>query len=57
MTLYCIIADGEFDQVCCSYLEAHRERRDLQAMGCTVRIREVSSWDEANALEERMRGY
>lgn len=55
--LYVIIADGEFDQVVESKDQAKREKRDLTKMGCTVRLRPVNSWDEANALESKMRGY
>lgn len=54
--LYCIIADGDFDQVCETAAQAKREKRDLERMGFTVRIREVADWAAADALEEKLRG-
>lgn len=52
--LYVIIADGEFDQVCETKAQAAKEKRDLTAMGCTVRVKLVRSWDEADELEARI---
>lgn len=54
--LFVIIADGTFDQVCETEAQAKREKRDLEKMGCEVRIRKVKDWAEANALEEKMNG-
>lgn len=54
--LYVIIADQTFDQVCETEAQAKREKRDLEKMGCTVRIKRVGSWEEANALEAKMNG-
>ncbi len=53
-TLWCIIADGVFDQVCETAATAKREKRDLVKMGCTVVVKRVDSWEAANALEDRM---
>ena len=57
MKLYVIIADGTFDQVCEGDSALNREKRDLKKMGCTVKVKPVSSWDEANRIEAKMRGY
>lgn len=54
--LYCIIADGTFDQVCETKAQADREKRDLERMGCEVRVRKVADWAAANALEDRLSG-
>lgn len=53
--LYCVIADGTFDQVCETKALAKKEERDLRRMGCEVKIKPVADWQEANALEDRMR--
>lgn len=53
--LYVIIADGTFDQVCESKRDMERERKDLKKMGCTVKVKPVNSWTEAEAIEDRMR--
>lgn len=52
--LYVIIADNTFDQVCDTKQLAQREKRDLEKMGCTVRIKPVADWSAANALEDKM---
>jgi hypothetical protein len=54
--LYVIIADGTFDQVCTDKRDMERERRDLKRMGCTVKVKPVASWQEADAIETRMAG-
>ena len=36
---YLIIADGTLDQICETKADANREKRDLKAMGCRVRIK------------------
>lgn len=54
--LYVIIADDTIDQVCETEAQAKREKRDLEKMGCKVRIRKVADWAAANTLEEKMRG-
>jgi len=55
--LYVIIADGAFDQVCETEASAKKEKRDLQKMGCEVKIKPVANWEEADKLETKMRGY
>lgn len=52
--LYVIIADNTFDQVCETKTAAQREKRDLEKMGCEVRIKTVADWEAANALEDKM---
>lgn len=52
--LFIIIADGAFDQVCETEAQAKREKRDLEKMGCDVRIRKVKDWAEVAAIEDRM---
>lgn len=52
--LYVIICDGNFDQVCESAKAMEREKRDLKRMGCTVKVKPVATWSEANAIEDKM---
>ena len=52
--LYIIIADDTFDQVCETEASAKKEKRDLEKIGCTVRIRKARDWAEANAIEDCM---
>ena len=54
--LYVIIADNTFDQVCETEAQAKREKRDLEKMGCAVKVKRVADWAAANALEEKMQG-
>lgn len=54
--LYVIIADQTFDQVCETEAQAKREKRDLEKMGCEVKVKKVKDWEEANALEVKMAG-
>lgn len=51
MQLYVIIADGIFDQICETKPQMEREKRDLRKMGCDVKVRTVSSWEEAYRIE------
>lgn len=55
--LYCIIADGEFDQVCMTEADAKKETRDLKKLGCSVKVKAVADWQAAYALETKLRGY
>ena len=52
--LYCIIADGTFDQVCETKAQADKEKRDLTRMGCEVKVKAVKDWAEAHALEDKI---
>lgn len=54
--LYVIIADATFDQVCEAKAQALKEKRDLEKLGCEVKIKKVADWAAANALEEKMNG-
>jgi hypothetical protein len=54
--LYVIIVDGDgFDQVCETAEDAKREKRDLERLGCTVKIKKVADWKAADDLEDKMR--
>lgn len=54
--LYCLIADGTFDQVCTCTAERDREVKDLRKMGFVVKVKPVKDWQAAEALEDKMRG-
>lgn len=53
--VYALIADGEYDATWETREQADREAKDLRRMGYRVRIKELPSWEAAEALEERMR--
>lgn len=55
--LWVLICDDTFDQVCERKQDMERERRDLKKMGCTVKVKPVKDWNEADALETKMRGW
>lgn len=42
---YILYADGYLDQVCDTHEQAQKEKRDLVAMGCSVKIL-VVPWDK-----------
>lgn len=48
---------GEVDQICYSHGEAMRERKDLEAMGCTVTVRAFRTPGEAEQWVDHKRGY
>lgn len=50
--LFVIIADGEFDQVCVTYADAMREKRDLVDLGCEVSIKRFESWEAVHSFED-----
>lgn len=52
--IFAIIADGIFDQVCETKALAEKEKRDLIAMGCNVKIIKTT-WQESDKLEEKYR--
>lgn len=52
-TAHIIIADGEVDQVCETAAQARKERRDLEGMGCTVKVK-TCPWEDQNAVIDRM---
>ncbi len=55
---FMLINDGECDQICGSEAEAKRERKDLISMGCdNVRIKRFENWADAEAFEDKMKGY
>lgn len=53
--IYVIIADGVFDQIVETSMQAKKERRDLEKMGCEVKVKRMT-WQDANALETKMQG-
>jgi hypothetical protein len=55
--VYVILCNGDFDGVWETKAQANREKRDLERMGNEVRIKPVKDWAEAEALEDKMRGY
>ena len=61
--VYMILADGDCDQIVEDLLIAKREKRDLEAMGCEVRIRIFrdatlqGAWQRAEAYQDKPRGY
>ena len=54
-TAYLIIADGSLDQICETKADADREKRDLKAMGCNVRVYSCA-WDEQDVVIDRVLG-
>ena len=57
MKVFVILADGEIDQIVEGTAAKSREVRDLRAMGCDVSVKQFSSWADANAYEDKKRGY
>lgn len=55
--IYVIIADGEIDQIVEGKAIAQREKRDLQRMGCEVKLKAFEHWDAAHEFESRHRGW
>lgn len=53
MTLFAIIADGQFDQVVETKPLAEREKRDLSRLGFVVRIIQCAEWATANKIEQQ----
>ena len=50
--IYVIIADDTIDQICETKQIANKEKRDLQDMGCVVKIKPFNTWAEAEAFED-----
>lgn len=55
--VYMLIADGTIDQIVETEALAKRERRDLEKMGCEVRVKRFPSWEAADAYEAKHRGW
>lgn len=53
MTVYTLITEDGIDQHCETEAQAKREKRDLEKMGCTVKIKKFNSWAEAEAYEDK----
>lgn len=51
--LYALVTEYGLDQVCETRKDMVRERADLRAMGCTVKVRSFVDWDSLNAAESR----
>lgn len=52
---FILIVDGSVDQVCETRADAQRERRDLIAMGCTVKT-VVCPWDKQDDVIAKIEG-
>jgi len=52
---YILIADGDVDQVCETASDAARERRNLIALGCTVKIRRCA-WINQDTIIDQIDG-
>ena len=48
-----IIADGTIDQICETKGTANKEKRDLENMGCTVKIKKFNTWQEADDYQTK----
>lgn len=57
MPVYMLITEDGCDQIVETKAIANREAHDLHAMGCTVRVKEFPGWTEAEAYEDKLRGY
>ncbi|CAB4138773.1 hypothetical protein UFOVP344_45 [uncultured Caudovirales phage] len=55
--VFVILADGEIDQMVETQAIANREKRDLEKMGCTVKIKKFEDWQQAEAFETKKRGW
>lgn len=53
---YVVVADGEVDQIVETVALADRERRDLEAMGCRVRIKVCASMEAAERYADKPAG-
>lgn len=56
-TVWVLLADGAYDQMCYSEREMKREKRDLEEMGFKVKVKTFPNVKEAEAFEDKMRGY
>lgn len=55
---YMVLVEGECDQICGTKREADKEARDLRSMGHgRVVVRHFATWREAEAHEDKLRGY
>lgn len=55
---FMVICDGACDQICGTKAEAQREARDLKRMGFEgVKVRAFTTWADAHAYEDKLRGY
>lgn len=50
-SVFMLIAGGEIDQVCETNAIAQREKRDLEKLGCVVKVRIFTGTTKAQALE------
>lgn len=58
MPCYMLLTTDGCDQIVNTMTEATREKKDLISMGCDrVRIKEFATWAEAEAYEDKLRGY
>lgn len=51
--IYALITEYGLDQFCETREDMLRERKDLRAMGCTVKVRTFADWAGAEAAESR----
>lgn len=61
--VFMLIADGECDQIVDDVAIAHKEKKDLEKLGCVVKVRiftggtKNEAWAKAEAYEDKLRGY
>lgn len=55
--VYVIITEDGIDQIVEGKAQCNKEVMDLRAMGCTVKVKAFATWKEAEAFEDKMRGY
>jgi hypothetical protein len=55
--LFVVVADGEFDLVCEGRESALAHAKDLREMGCKTRLIPAKSWQHADQIEDKLRGY
>jgi hypothetical protein len=53
LTLFVIIADGAADQICETKETAMKERADLIAMGCEVKVKGFTNWEDAQKYYDK----
>lgn len=57
MTVYVILCDGDVDQISDCPEATAQEKKDLLDMGFEVTVKSFHSWEEAEAFEDKKRGY
>lgn len=55
--VYAVITEDGLDQFCDTKAQASKEKKDLEKMGCAVKIKTFDSWADAHAFEDKLNGF